>query len=200
MQFLDQTRRHYTHRARLEDCAADDVSSQPLIKNISDKIDSTITIKDSSINMKINEMINNLGIIAKLYIKTFLEFTVNKNRLLRMQRSDDVKNDEMINNLGTVAKSIVMVFTKHFFVKDQLEFCDLLLNSLNQIMITNEKGRLLQSEILLMVRNTLNEEKLKEKFEGDDRRNIEKAAQEMLNWLNKNPMKKDVFSISRSRS
>eukprot|EP00972_Heterocapsa_arctica_P022107 3252761-Heterocapsa_arctica.AAC.1 len=115
--------------------------------------------------MTINEMINNLGIIAKLYIKTFLEFTVNKNRLLRMQKSDDVKNDKMINNLGTVAKSIVMVFIKHFFVKDQLEFCDLLLNILNQIMISNEKGRLLQSEILLMVRNTLNEEKLKEKFE-----------------------------------
>merc|ERR1719446_1359016 len=80
----------------------------------------------------------------------------------------------------------------------------------NQITITNEKGRLSQSEIDRMVqeaekfraedeankckieaknglenycftmRNTLQEEKLKEKFEGDDKDNIEKAEQELL--------------------
>merc|ERR1712209_203684 len=94
----------------------------------------------------------------------------------------------------------------------------------NQITITNEKGRLSQSEIDRMVqeaekyraedeankskieaknglenycftmRNTLQEEKLKDKFEGDDKDKIEKAVQETLDWLDKNQLaEKDEF-------
>jgi L1 cell adhesion molecule like protein len=88
----------------------------------------------------------------------------------------------------------------------------------NQITITNEKGRLSQSEIDRMVseaekyaaedeankkkieaknglenycysmRNTLQEEKLQDKFEGDDKDKIEKAVQEALDWLDRNQM------------
>merc|ERR1711865_909678 len=84
--------------------------------------------------------------------------------------------------------------------------------------ITNEKGRLSQSEIDRMVqeaekyhaedemnknkveaknglenycftmRNTLQEEKLKDKFEADDKDKIEKAIQETLDWLDKNQL------------
>merc|ERR1712087_949835 len=94
----------------------------------------------------------------------------------------------------------------------------------NQITITNEKGRLSQSEIDRMVneaekyaaedqankekieaknglenycyslRNTLQEEKLKDKFEGDDKANIEKAVEDALSWLERNQMaEKDEF-------
>merc|ERR1711879_737555 len=94
----------------------------------------------------------------------------------------------------------------------------------NQITITNEKGRLSQSEIDRMVseaeqyraedeanrgkveaknglenycftmRNTLQEEKLKDKFEGGDKETIEKAVQDALDWLDKNQMaEKDEF-------
>merc|ERR1712029_486612 len=88
----------------------------------------------------------------------------------------------------------------------------------NQITITNEKGRLSQAEIDRMVqeaekfraedeqnkqkieaknglenycftmRNTLNEEKLKEKFESGDKEKIEQAVQEALDWLDKNQL------------
>merc|ERR1712084_173266 len=88
----------------------------------------------------------------------------------------------------------------------------------------NEKGRLSQAEIDRMVqeaekyraedeqnkskveaknglenycftmRNTLNEEKLKDKFEGDDKDKIEKAVQDALDWLDKNQLaEKDEF-------
>merc|ERR1712085_128892 len=98
----------------------------------------------------------------------------------------------------------------------------------NQITITNEKGRLSQSEIDRMVqeaekyatedatlkekveaknglenycftmRNTLQEEKLKEKFEGDDKDKIEKAVQETLDWLDKNQLaEKDEFEMKQ---
>jgi L1 cell adhesion molecule like protein len=94
----------------------------------------------------------------------------------------------------------------------------------NQITITNEKGRLSQAEIDRMVqeaekyraedeqnkskveaknglenycftmRNTLNEEKLKEKFEAGDKEQIEKAVQDALDWLDKNQLaEKDEF-------
>merc|ERR1712086_983671 len=94
----------------------------------------------------------------------------------------------------------------------------------NQITITNEKGRLSQSEIDRMVqeaekyatedatlkekveaknglenycftmRNTLQEEKLKEKFEAGDKEKIEAAVQETLDWLDKNQLaEKDEF-------
>jgi len=94
----------------------------------------------------------------------------------------------------------------------------------NQITITNEKGRLSQAEIDRMVqeaekfrgedeankakieaknglenycftmRNTLNEEKLKEKFEAGDKEKIEKAVQDCLDWLDKNQLaEKDEF-------
>ena len=95
----------------------------------------------------------------------------------------------------------------------------------NQITITNEKGRLSQSEIDRMVqeaekvsalrmsrtsrrsrprtawrttaftmRNTLNEEKLKDKFESGDKEKIESAVQETLDWLDKNQLaEKDEF-------
>merc|ERR1712190_367694 len=44
------------------------------------------------------------------------------------------------------------------------------------------------------MRNTLNEEKLKDKFEGDDKEKIEKAVQEALDWLDKNQLaEKDEF-------
>merc|ERR1712153_164832 len=98
----------------------------------------------------------------------------------------------------------------------------------NQITITNEKGRLSQAEIDRMVqeaekfraedeeaktkieaknglenycftmRNTLQEEKLVDKFEGDDKDKIEKAVQEALDWLDKNQMaKKDEFETKQ---
>merc|ERR1712138_167090 len=98
----------------------------------------------------------------------------------------------------------------------------------NQITITNEKGRLSQSEIDRMVqeaekdraedeenknkieaknglenycftmRNTLQEEKLKEKFEASDKENIEKAVQDALDWLDKNQMaEKDEFEAKQ---
>merc|ERR1712113_468213 len=74
----------------------------------------------------------------------------------------------------------------------------------NQITITNEKGRLSQSEIDRMVqeaekycftmRNTLQEEKLQDKFEADDKTKIETAVQETLDWLDKNQLaEKDEF-------
>merc|ERR1711959_872067 len=94
----------------------------------------------------------------------------------------------------------------------------------NQITITNEKGRLSQAEIDRMVaeaekfkaedeankskieaknglenycfalRNSLQEEKLEDKFEGDDKDKIEKAVQETLDWLDKNQLaEKDEF-------
>merc|ERR1719460_2425366 len=88
----------------------------------------------------------------------------------------------------------------------------------NQITITNEKGRLSQSEIDRMVqeaeqyraedeqnkakgeaknglenycftmRNTLGEEKLQDKFEAGDKDKIEKAVQDCLDWLERNQM------------
>merc|ERR1719220_174888 len=98
----------------------------------------------------------------------------------------------------------------------------------NQITITNEKGRLSQAEIDRMVqeaekyaaedeqnkskveaknglenycftmRNTLNEEKLKDKFEGDDKAKIEAAVQETLDWLDKNQLaEKDEFEAKQ---
>merc|ERR1712177_78941 len=93
---------------------------------------------------------------------------------------------------------------------------------------TNEKGRLSQAEIDRMVqeaekfkaedetqkqkieaknglenycftmRNTLQEEKLKDKFEGDDKDKIEKAIQEALDWLDKNQLaEKDEFEAKQ---
>merc|ERR1712130_244975 len=99
---------------------------------------------------------------------------------------------------------------------------------MGQITITNEKGRLSQSEIDRMVseaeqyraedeankgkveaknglenycftmRNTLQEEKLKEKFEGGDKEAIEKAVQDALDWLDKNQLaEKDEFEAKQ---
>merc|ERR1719473_25689 len=98
----------------------------------------------------------------------------------------------------------------------------------NQITITNEKGRLSQADIDRMVneaekyaaedeankqkieaknglenycysmRNTLSEEKLQDKFEGDDKDKIEKALQETLDWLDRNQMaEKDEFDAKQ---
>merc|ERR1712096_444677 len=98
----------------------------------------------------------------------------------------------------------------------------------NQITITNEKGRLSQAEIDRMVseaeqfkaedeanrskieaknglenycftmRNSLSEEKLQDKFEGDDKEKIEKAVQETLDWLDRNQMaEKDEFEAKQ---
>merc|ERR1711879_595987 len=92
----------------------------------------------------------------------------------------------------------------------------------------NEKGRLSQAEIDRMVqeaekfraedesnknkieaknglenycftmRNTLNEEKLKEKFEAGDKEKIEKAVQDTLDWLDKNQLaEKDEFEAQQ---
>merc|ERR1712118_293078 len=94
--------------------------------------------------------------------------------------------------------------------------------------ITNEKGRLSQAEIDRMVqeaekykaedenakvkieaknglenycftmRNTLGEEKLKDKFEAGDKEKIEKAVQDALDWLDKNQMaEKDEFEAKQ---
>ena len=89
---------------------------------------------------------------------------------------------------------------------------------INKITITNEKGRLSKDDIERMVndaekfkgedetmkkrieaknsfenfcfqiKNTLNDEKLKEKFTEEDRKNIEEIAKEGLQWLESNPM------------
>merc|ERR1711898_48220 len=98
----------------------------------------------------------------------------------------------------------------------------------NQITITNEKGRLSQSEIDRMVqeaekykdedeanrvkieaknslenycftmRNTLNEEKLTEKFEPGDKEKVEKEVQNTLDWLDKNQLaEKDEFEAKQ---
>jgi len=98
----------------------------------------------------------------------------------------------------------------------------------NTITITNEKGRLSQAEIDRMVseaekykeedeqakvkidaknslenycytmKNTLTEEKLKEKFEAGDKEKIEEAITETLNWLEKNQMaEKDEFEAKQ---
>merc|ERR1712036_68063 len=98
----------------------------------------------------------------------------------------------------------------------------------NQITITNEKGRLSQAEIDRMVqeaekykaedeankvkieaknglenycfqmRNTLSDDKLKDKFEAGDKEKIEKAVQDALDWLDKNQMaEKDEFEAQQ---
>lgn len=98
----------------------------------------------------------------------------------------------------------------------------------NQITITNEKGRLSQSEIDRMVqeaekyraedeqnkqkieaknglenycfqmRNTLSDDKLKDKFEAGDKEKIEQAVQEALDWLDKNQLaEKDEFEAKQ---
>merc|ERR1711959_506479 len=88
----------------------------------------------------------------------------------------------------------------------------------NQITITNEKGRLSQADIDRMVseaekyasedeankkkieaknglenfcysmKNTLSEEKLADKFEAGDKEKIESAIQDALDWLERNQM------------
>lgn len=98
----------------------------------------------------------------------------------------------------------------------------------NQITITNEKGRLSQSEIDRMVqeaekfkeedevnkgkiesknglenycytmKNTLMEEKLKDKFGPEDKEKIESAVSETLDWLEKNQCaEKDEFDAKQ---
>merc|ERR1711862_953071 len=98
----------------------------------------------------------------------------------------------------------------------------------NQITITNEKGRLSQAEIDRMVqeaekyasedsklkekveaknglenycftmRNTLQEDKLKDKFESGDKEKIEQAVQDALDWLDKNQLaEKDEFEAKQ---
>merc|ERR1711890_110800 len=48
------------------------------------------------------------------------------------------------------------------------------------------------------MRNTLNEEKLKDKFEAGDKEKIEKAVQEALDWLDKNQLaEKDEFEAKQ---
>jgi len=98
----------------------------------------------------------------------------------------------------------------------------------NQITITNEKGRLSQEEIDRMVqeaekfkeeddqnkakveaknglenycytmKNTLQEEKLKEKFSAEDKAKIEEVIDETLSWLEKNQLaEKDEFEAKQ---
>merc|ERR1712141_110692 len=48
------------------------------------------------------------------------------------------------------------------------------------------------------MRNTLNEEKLKDKFEDGDKDKIEKAVQDALDWLDKNQLaEKDEFEAKQ---
>jgi len=106
--------------------------------------------------------------------------------------------------------------------------CDKSTMKSNQITITNEKGRLSQEEIDRMVqeaekykeedesnkakvesknglenycytmKNTLTEEKLKEKFEEADKKKIEEAVDEALSWLDKNQLaEKDEFEAKQ---
>merc|ERR1711953_977136 len=50
----------------------------------------------------------------------------------------------------------------------------------------------------LTMRNTLSEEKLKDKFEGGDKEKIEKAVQDTLDWLDKNQLaEKDEFEAKQ---
>merc|ERR1711939_72492 len=98
----------------------------------------------------------------------------------------------------------------------------------NKITITNEKGRLSQADIDRMVqeaekhraedeankskveakngfenycftmRNTLQEEKLKDKFESGDKDKIEVAVKDALDWLDKNQLaEKDEFEAKQ---
>lgn len=98
----------------------------------------------------------------------------------------------------------------------------------NQITITNEKGRLSQADIDRMVneaekykaeddahkekieaknglenycfsmRNTLEDEKLKEKFDEGDKEKIENAVKEALDWLDKNSLaEKEEFEAKQ---
>jgi len=98
----------------------------------------------------------------------------------------------------------------------------------SQITITNEKGRLSQADIDRMVeeaekykaeddllkaktesknglenycfslKNTLEDEKLKDKFEAGDKEKIEEAAKEALDWLEKNQMaEKEEFEAKQ---
>merc|ERR1719503_435157 len=76
----------------------------------------------------------------------------------------------------------------------------------NQITITNEKGRLSQSEIDRMVseaeqyraEDEANKGKVKDKFEGGDKEAIEKAVQDALDWLDKNQLaEKDEFEAKQ---
>eukprot|EP00933_Yihiella_yeosuensis_P041762 TRINITY_DN3616_c0_g2_i1.p1 TRINITY_DN3616_c0_g2~~TRINITY_DN3616_c0_g2_i1.p1 ORF type:complete len:646 (-),score=160.13 TRINITY_DN3616_c0_g2_i1:251-2188(-) len=98
----------------------------------------------------------------------------------------------------------------------------------NRITITNEKGRLSQDEINRMVdeanrfaneddanrkrveaknglenyafsvRNTLNDDAIKSKFEGDDKDKVERAVQETLDWLDRNQLaEKDEFQAKQ---
>merc|ERR1712167_59953 len=48
------------------------------------------------------------------------------------------------------------------------------------------------------MRNTLQEDKLKDKFEAGDKENIEKAVQDALDWLDKNQLaEKDEFEAKQ---
>merc|ERR1719162_674720 len=48
------------------------------------------------------------------------------------------------------------------------------------------------------MRNTLQEEELVDKFEGDDKDEIEKAVQEALDWLDKNQLaERDEFEMKQ---
>jgi len=98
----------------------------------------------------------------------------------------------------------------------------------NQITITNEKGRLSQADIDRMVseaekykaeddenkakieaknglenycysmKNTLDDEKIKDKFEEDDKQKLTEAIDEALSWLDKNQMaEKDEFDAKQ---
>jgi len=106
--------------------------------------------------------------------------------------------------------------------------CDKSTGKSSKITITNEKGRLSQSDIDRMVqeaekykaedeankekieaknslenycftlRNSLQEEKLKEKFESGDKEKIESVVQETLDWLEKNQLaEKEEFAAKQ---
>merc|ERR1719465_79955 len=61
----------------------------------------------------------------------------------------------------------------------------------NQITITNEKGRLSQADIDRMVSEAEKyaaEEKLQDKFDAGDKEKIESSVQDCLDWLERNQM------------
>merc|ERR1712167_427625 len=72
----------------------------------------------------------------------------------------------------------------------------------NQITITNEKGRLSQSEIDRMVQEAEKykdeDEANRDKIEAGDKEKIEKEVQETLDWLDKNQLaEKDEFEAKQ---
>merc|ERR1712050_498929 len=81
-----------------------------------------------------------------------------------------------------------------------IAWCKRLKNSALKMSRTSRKSKQKNGleNYCFTMRNTLNEEKLKEKFEGGDKEKIEKAVQDTLDWLDKNQLaEKDKFEAKQ---